>query len=507
MKHADQSNAALKPGKLTQPLSVRIQTTLKKMGRQWQIQFMALSGVVWMAIFSYIPLIFLVIAFMDYKVSIPLFENQSVGLKHFKAFLTDDRFWRSVVNTLGISALKITIGFVVPIIFALLLNEVKNPKFKKVVQSLSYMPHFISWAIFGGIMLNWMSSTGLINQIMLSLGLQSRSILYNADPDNFWTISFITDTFKETGWSAIIYLAAIAGIDPGLYESAELDGANRWQKMWYITLQCIRPTISILFILAVSGCLVDSNDQVKEKTNNGQYFCMLREYTDVQEANGILASSDDPDSIYIAVDGPMNSAKDDPLIFPGSMDGWMTTFISKDCENPERAIAFLTYLCSEEGQMDMFMGVEGETYDMVDGKPVLKEELQELYSSNFDSFSNDYGLYDTYWMLRNKPLVDQWRMENPDYITQMSDWANAHADLDGGIYNNLEPTGDNDAGIAATSISQKWEEVLPQLITAESDEKFDQIMADYVQWRENNGYAQVVEYEQNLLDTRKEMLS
>ena len=92
MKHADQSNAALKPGKLTQPLSVRIQTTLKKMGRQWQIQFMALSGVVWMAIFSYIPLIFLVIAFMDYKVSIPLFENQSVGLKHFKAFLTDDRF-------------------------------------------------------------------------------------------------------------------------------------------------------------------------------------------------------------------------------------------------------------------------------------------------------------------------------------------------------------------------------------------------------------------------------
>lgn len=130
------------------------------------------------------------------------------------------------------------------------------------------MPHFISWAIFGGIMLNWMSSTGLINQIMLSLGLQSRSILYNADPDNFWMISFITDTFKETGWSAIIYLAAIAGIDPGLYESAELDGANRWQKMWYITLQCIRPTISILFILAVSGCLGSNFDQIFMMTNS-----------------------------------------------------------------------------------------------------------------------------------------------------------------------------------------------------------------------------------------------
>lgn len=131
MKHADQSNAALKPGKLTQPLSVRIQTTLKKMGRQWQIQFMALSGVVWMAIFSYIPLIFLVIAFMDYKVSIPLFENQSVGLKHFKAFLTDDRFWLLRCQYAWYQRLKVTIGFVVPIIFAATAKRGQKPEIQK----------------------------------------------------------------------------------------------------------------------------------------------------------------------------------------------------------------------------------------------------------------------------------------------------------------------------------------------------------------------------------------
>ena len=230
--------------------------------KQWQLQSMVIPGIVWMAIFCYIPLVYLIIAFMDYNISVPLFENEWVWFKHFKAFLTDDRFWRSVRNTLGMSVLKIFIGFPIPILFALLLNEIRNEKFKKMVQTISYLPHFISWAIFGGILLNWLSETGIINQLMVSLGFQDRAILYNTDPDNFWMITFLSDTLKETGWSAIIYLAAIAGIDPGLYEAADLDGANRWQKMWYITVQCIRPTIAILFILAVSNCLGSNFDQI-----------------------------------------------------------------------------------------------------------------------------------------------------------------------------------------------------------------------------------------------------
>ena len=226
--------------------------------KQWQLQSMVIPGIAWMLVFCYIPLLYLIIAFMDYNIAVHLFENEWVWLKHFKAFLSDDRFWRSVKNTLGMSALRICIGFPIPILFALLLNEIRSPKFKKAVQTISYLPHFISWAIFGGILLNWLSESGIVNQLMVGLGLQ----LYNADPDKFWGIAFVSDTVKEMGWSAIIYLAAISGIDPGLYEAAELDGANRWQKMWHITVQCIRPTIAILFILGVSNCLGSNFDQI-----------------------------------------------------------------------------------------------------------------------------------------------------------------------------------------------------------------------------------------------------
>lgn len=250
--------------------------------------------------------------------------------------------------------------------------------------------------------------------------------------------------------------------------------------------------------------LVDSDDQVTEKANNGQYFCMLREWSGMQEANTILAQSENPDSYYIAVDGPSGKNGDAPLIFPGSLDGWMSCFISKSCENPDRAIAFLTYMCSEEGQRDVFLGVEGETYDYVDGVPTLKPEFVEMMNSDFDTFSNTYGLGDTYWMLRNSVIVDQWRPEKPEYIKQMYDWANSHAYIAGGIYNNLEPTGDSDAAIAATRVSQKWEEVLPELITAGSDEEFDKIFEEFIQARDSYDYASVVAYKQQLLESRKD---
>ena len=176
--------------------------------KQWQLQSMVIPGIAWMLVFCYIPLLYLIIAFMDYNIAVHLFENEWVWLKHFKAFLSDDRFWRSVKNTLGMSALRICIGFPIPILFALLLNEIRSPKFKKAVQTISYLPHFISWAIFGGILLNWLSESGIVNQLMVGLGLQSKPMLYNADPDKFWGIAFVSDTVKEMGWSAIIYLTS-----------------------------------------------------------------------------------------------------------------------------------------------------------------------------------------------------------------------------------------------------------------------------------------------------------
>lgn len=165
--------------------SSRFQRGIRSLWKQRELQAMVWPGLIWMAVFSYVPLVFLYIAFTDYRISTPLFENNFVGLKHFAAFLSDDRFWRSVYNTLGMSALRITLGFCIPIFFALMLNEIKNAKFKRLVQTLSYMPHFISWAIFGGILLTWLSQSGIINQLMMALGLQDKPILYARQAGGF----------------------------------------------------------------------------------------------------------------------------------------------------------------------------------------------------------------------------------------------------------------------------------------------------------------------------------
>lgn len=241
---------------------------ITKFLRQWQLQSMVIPGIVWMVIFCYIPMFWLIIAFMDYSIAGPLFESPFVGLKHFHDFMTDDRFWRSIRNTLGMSAIKLILGFPIPILFALLLKEIRSMRFKRTVQTISYLPHFIAWTIFGGIILNWLGEGGVINQVLMALGLQDREIFFNSDPKYFWWTIYFSDVMKETGWSAIIYIAAIAGVDPGLYEAAELDGANRWQRMWHITIQCIRPTIAILFILAVSGMLGSNFEQIFILKNN-----------------------------------------------------------------------------------------------------------------------------------------------------------------------------------------------------------------------------------------------
>lgn len=237
-------------------------TNINKFKKQWQIQLMVILGVIWMLIFCYIPLFWLIIAFRDYNIAKPLFDSDFVGFKHFIDFLNDARFYRSVKNTLGISSLKLMFGFPIPILFALFLNEIKRIKFKRTVQTITYLPHFISWTIFGGILLNWLNNSGVINQLMIFLKLQTEPILYNADPKYFWSISVVSEIIKEMGWNAIIYIAAISSIDPQLYEASDIDGAGRYTKMWHITIPGIRYTIAILFILAVSNVLGSSFDQI-----------------------------------------------------------------------------------------------------------------------------------------------------------------------------------------------------------------------------------------------------
>lgn len=253
--------------------------------------------------------------------------------------------------------------------------------------------------------------------------------------------------------------------------------------------------------------LVDSDTQVEEKTNNARYFMMVREWTGMTAVNPMLAASANPDSYYIAVDGPQNSKGDKAKLFPGNMDGWMVTMISKSTKNPERAIRFLTYLASEEGQRDLFLGKEGETWESVDGKPQLKPEMVDLIANDIEKLEKQYGILDTYWMMRNPVIVNQWRPEKAPVIKQMEDFANAQADIDSGIYKGLDPLGDSDVAVAWSRISQNWEETLPELITAKDEAAFDKIFESFLSRRDGYGYAKVVEYRQAELDARKAKMS
>lgn len=261
---------------MKQKQTKELQPTLKKsfwtrLREEKYLQFMALCGVVWMVIFNYIPMYGIIIAFKkNYYVTTPLFSKKfldspwaaSGGFQHFLNFFKDDEFVNIMVNTLGISIIKLIINFTLPIVFALLLNEVKNARFKKVVQTITYMPHFLSWVVLGGILTTWMGESGLFNEVLIKMGIIQHGVSYLAYPQYFWTIVIASDLWKELGWSAIIYLAAISGIDQEMYEAARVDGASRWRQIWSITLPSIAGTVTIMFILAVGGLLSSNFDQI-----------------------------------------------------------------------------------------------------------------------------------------------------------------------------------------------------------------------------------------------------
>lgn len=234
----------------------------KRVKQQRFLLLMVIPGMIWLFVFCYLPMYGCQIAFQNYRITDALGTSQWVGFKWFLKFFNDSSFLQIMKNTLGISLLKLVFGFTAPIIFALMLNEIRNVKFKRVVQTLSYLPHFLSWVILGGIMITWLSDTGLINKVLIALGFLDEGISFLAKPEYFWGISVISEIWKELGWGAIIYLAAISGIDPTLYEAAEIDGANRFHKLRYITLPEISGTIAILFILQVGGIMGSNFDQI-----------------------------------------------------------------------------------------------------------------------------------------------------------------------------------------------------------------------------------------------------
>ncbi len=249
-------------------ITQRIKQWGSEFKKQLALQSMVLPGIVFLIIFSYIPLYGLSIAFKNYSIVSTLSSADWIGLENFKIILNDQYFWDSVVNTLGISLLKLAFGFITPIILAVMIYEVKEGPFKRIVQTISYLPHFLSWIVLGGMLISWMSTSGMFNQILITLGVINEGKNILLDADKYWWIASLSDIWKEAGWGTILYLATMAGIDPTFYEAARIDGAGRIRQIWSITLPLIKPIITLNFILTISGLLGSNLDQTMVLMNS-----------------------------------------------------------------------------------------------------------------------------------------------------------------------------------------------------------------------------------------------
>lgn len=230
---------------------------------QFELQSMVWPALIFLFIFSYIPMYGILIAFKEYNMFLGITESPWAGLTHFKEFFLDPNFMSVLRNTLAINGLNLLIGFPAPIIFALMLNEITNSKFKRFVQTVSYLPHFVSWVVFGGLILTILSPTnGILNFLLVQLGILSEPVNFIGEADNFWMILVTGEVIKGLGWGAIIYIAAISGVDQDMYEAATIDGAGRVQKMWYVTLPSIMGTVVIMLIFAISAILNTGFEQI-----------------------------------------------------------------------------------------------------------------------------------------------------------------------------------------------------------------------------------------------------
>jgi putative aldouronate transport system permease protein len=228
----------------------------RTMVRQRYLYMMSLPFLIWLFIFSYMPLWGWLMAFQNYKPGRSIWDQQWVGLRHFNELFADERFYLVLRNTLGMSVMGLIVGFTVPILFALLINEIRGSLFKRSIQTISYLPHFVSWVVVAGLVSKMLSTDGgALNQLLLTLGLIDSPISFMAKGEWFWGIVTLADMWKETGWNSIIFLAAMSGIDPELYEAATVDGAGRLHKMLHITLPGIRTTFMVLLILSIGNLL------------------------------------------------------------------------------------------------------------------------------------------------------------------------------------------------------------------------------------------------------------
>lgn len=230
---------------------------LKRLSKQKMLMLMSLPFLAWVILFKYVPLWGWTIAFQKFKPAKDLFDQKWVGLDNFKFLFKEEAFYLVLRNTIVMSSINLVLGFITAIVLALLLNELRNVYFKRTVQTISYLPHFISWVVAANIVQTALSPEGIVNILLLKLQLIDQPILWLGKGEYFWGILGVSEIWKNVGWNTIIYLAAILTIDPAQYEAAEMDGASRLQRIWHITLPGMRPVIVILLIMNL-GFILES---------------------------------------------------------------------------------------------------------------------------------------------------------------------------------------------------------------------------------------------------------
>ena len=230
----------------------------------WRYRYFYLflaPAVIWFFIFKYVPMYGITLAFKEYRFDKGILGSEWVGLRYVKQFIFHYDFWMLMRNTVSISAMKLFIGFPMPIILALMLNEVSNNKFKRTIQTVSYLPHFVSWVVVVALMNKFLTPYGgLINELLGKFGVEP--INFMGEKAWFYPLVLISSIWKEVGWGSIIYLAAIAGINQDIYEAAALDGAGKLKSILYITIPCVLPTAGIMFIMKVGTLIEAGFDQI-----------------------------------------------------------------------------------------------------------------------------------------------------------------------------------------------------------------------------------------------------
>jgi putative aldouronate transport system permease protein len=255
--------------KLPSSVINRPKTFWEKVGIQRQLVFMSVPIVLYIILFSYVPLWGWTMAFQNFRPARSFSQQEWVGFQWFAFLFSDEAFLQTIRNTLAMSLINTTLGYISAITFALLLNELKSIFFKRAVQTISYLPHFLSWVIVTGLVASMLAvENGTINEVLMALHIIQEPVLWLSKPNYFWGIIGATYVWKEVGWNTIIYLAAIVGIDPSLYEAAEIDGCNRYQRMWNITLPGIKSTIIIMMIMSI-GHILDAGFEMQYLLRNG----------------------------------------------------------------------------------------------------------------------------------------------------------------------------------------------------------------------------------------------